>query len=399
MLQPAAASSSFNSALASKTTKGSAKPFRRRALFVHRWTGLLLGIWIALLGLTGSALVYQHSLRLVLEQGRHIEPNLQPLSFDELLTRVRNQRSDVIVLGIRCMEFHESALEVMVRPTESIRDAEKSRVLLVDPGTGTIEATQTISGTPMGFLAQLHFNLLLGDRGIALNGFAAGLAILYTVTGLFLWWRGSSKWKNGFLIRLKGKSKRAQYFNVHSGLGLYASIFLIVTSVSGIYFAAPMTFVSFAARIDGSSLAIVKQYLSQPPSETRSGTPDASADRVLASAQASFPNSQLMQVTLPLRPTDAWRVQFRPHESIDSGTIEFAVVDRRSARVLIAHSTADLPGPVRAVFFLRPLHVGSFGGQITKIVWFVLGLTPAILFVTGFLMWQARLRQSKTVRP
>jgi uncharacterized iron-regulated membrane protein len=305
----------------------------------------------------------------------------------------------IALCSLRVSFASSSARPSLVRPAKAVSNANQSRVLLVDPGTGTIESTQTLSGTPMGFVAQLHFNLLLGDMGLALNGFAAGLAILYTVTGLFLWWRGRAKWKNGFLIRLRGKGKRAQYFNVHSGLGLYVSFFLIVTAVSGIYFAAPMAFVSVAARLHGSSVAAVSEYLSQSPSQTNPGTADASADRILTSAQTSFPNSQLSQVTLPLRPSDAWRVQFRSRERIDSGTTEFAVVDRRSARVLAAHSTADLPGSVRAVLFLRPLHVGSFGGQITKIVWVVLGLIPAILFVTGFLMWQARLRQAKQGRP
>jgi len=395
MSQPVQISSSLALEGASKTAKGSAKPIRRWVLLFHRWTGLLLGIWIAVLGLSGSALVYQHSLRQLLEQGRHTQFNLQRLPFDELLARVRSQRPDLFVLDVRGMDYRESALEVLVRPAKTVQDAKLSRVLLVDPGTGIIEATQTFSSTPMGFLAQLHSNLLLGDKGLVLNGIAAGLAILYTVTGLFLWWRGRAKWKNGFLIRLKGKSKRARYFNVHSGLGLYASIFLILTSVSGIYFAAPRTFLSLAARIDGSSFDIVKQYLSQSLSETCPGTPDVPADRVIASAQAAFPNSQLMQVTPPLCPTDAWRVQFRPRERMDSGTIEFTAVDRRSAHVLVAHSTADLPRLVRAVFFLNPIHSGSFGGQITKIIWLVLGLTPAILFITGFFMWQARLQQAK----
>ena len=237
--QSSAASSSPASVGASQTKKGSAKLFRRWVLFVHRWTGLLLGLWIVVLGLTGSALVYQRSLRQVLEQGRHVQPNLRRLSIEELLSRVRSQRADVVVLGIRGMEFQESVLEVLVRPAKAVDDLKQSGVLLVDPGTGIVQATQTSSGTLMGFLAQLHFNLLLGRNGLALNGFAAAFAILYTVTGLILWWRGQTKWKNGFLIRLKKKSRRAQYFNVHSGLGLYASLFLIVTAVSGIYFAAP----------------------------------------------------------------------------------------------------------------------------------------------------------------
>jgi uncharacterized iron-regulated membrane protein len=51
-----------------------------------------------MLGLTGSALVYQHSLRQVLEKGRKIELGLPPLPMSELLSRVHRQRPYLAVL-------------------------------------------------------------------------------------------------------------------------------------------------------------------------------------------------------------------------------------------------------------------------------------------------------------
>jgi hypothetical protein len=53
-------------------------PFRRWVRVAHLWAGIGLGLWLAMLGLTGSALVYQHSLRQVLERGRKIQPDLPP---------------------------------------------------------------------------------------------------------------------------------------------------------------------------------------------------------------------------------------------------------------------------------------------------------------------------------
>ena len=38
-------------------------PIRRWVRIAHLWAGVGLGLWIVMLGLTGSALVYQHSLR------------------------------------------------------------------------------------------------------------------------------------------------------------------------------------------------------------------------------------------------------------------------------------------------------------------------------------------------
>ena len=59
-------------------------PLRCWVRVAHLWAGVILGLWLVMLGLTGSALVYQDSLRQVLEQGRRI------------IVRVRQRISPVI---------------------------------------------------------------------------------------------------------------------------------------------------------------------------------------------------------------------------------------------------------------------------------------------------------------
>jgi uncharacterized iron-regulated membrane protein len=85
-------------------------PLRRWVRIAHLWAGISLGLWLAMLGLTGSALVYQHSLRQVLEHGRKIKPGLPSLSIDQLLARVHQQRPDLAVVDIDGLEYKNSAL-------------------------------------------------------------------------------------------------------------------------------------------------------------------------------------------------------------------------------------------------------------------------------------------------
>jgi uncharacterized iron-regulated membrane protein len=366
-------------------------PFRRWIRVAHLWAGVGLGLWLVMLGLTGSALVYQHSLRQVLEKGRHIKPGLRPLSVGELLARIHRQRPDLIVLDIDGMDRSDSAWEFLIRPVKPARVERHSHILLVDPGTGDIGGEQTSVGTFMGVLAQLHYNLLSGEIGLTINAFAGGLAIFFAITGLVLWWRGRSKWKNGLRIKLRGVSSRVRNYSLHSAIGFYASLFLCVVGLSGIYFAAPRPFLWLGAHIEGTSLVVMKDFLDPPDSTTEPTIPDASVDRIMTAALAEFPDSRLFEVELPTAQTDAWKFHFFPHGVIDLGNAELVVVDRRSAKVLAARRTVDLPFTVRAVIFLRPLHYGSFGGNFTKVVWILLGLTPAFLFVTGLLMWRKRI--------
>lgn len=366
-------------------------PIRRWVRIAHLWAAIFLGLWLVMLGLTGSALVYQHSLRQVLEHGRRIKPGLPPLPMDELLARVHHQRPDLTILAIDGMEYEDSAWELLVSPVNPVRVESHSCILLVDPGTGEIAAEQTSVSTFMGLLAQLHYNLLSGETGLTVNAFAGGLSIFFACTGLVLWWRGRAKWKNGLRVKLKGVSSRVRYYSIHSALGFYVSLFLIIIGLSGIYFAAPRPFLSVAARLHGNTLSVMKDFLDAPSSTSAPGTPDASATQVMKTALAEFPGSPLSEIEIPTHPTDAWLFHFFPHGTFDLGNADLVAIDRRSGKVLTARRTADLPFALRAVIFLRPLHYGSFGGNVTKGLWMMFGLAPAVLFLTGVLMWRKRI--------
>jgi uncharacterized iron-regulated membrane protein len=379
-----------NVSVAEPTPSRAKLPLRRWVRIAHLWAGVFFGLWLVMLGLTGSALVYQHSLRQVLEHGRNIKLGLPPLPIDELLARVHHQRPDLTILAIGGMEYHDSAWELVIRPVKPARAERHSHILLVDPGTGEIGAEQSSVGTLMGFLAQLHYNLLIGETGLILNAFVGGIFVFFAITGLILWWRGRAKWKNGLRIKFKGVSSRVRNYSIHSAIGFYVSVFLFIFGISGLYFAAPRPFLSAATLLHGASLSVMKDFLSPHLSTSAPGMPDAPATQVMKTATAEFPDSRLSEIELPLNPMAAWRFHFFSHDVFDFGDTELIVIDRRSAKILVAQRTADLPFVIRVVIFLRPLHDGSFDGNLTKIIWILLGLAPAVLFVTGMLMWRKR---------
>ena len=382
---------SLPQAVPSATTANRAKlPIRRWVRTAHLWAGIGLGLWLAMLGLTGSALVYQHSLRQVLEGGRRIQPDLPPLPIGQLLARIHQQRPDLTVIDIDGLEYKNSALELLVRPASATGPEKRSRYLLVDPGTGAIGAMQSSAGSFMGVVAQLHYNLLSGETGLALNAFAGGLAIFFAITGLILWWRGKAKWKNGLRIKIKGASTRVRNYSIHSAVGFYSSLFLAIAGLSGIYFWAPQPYLAAAAHVDGTTLAVMKDFLDPPSSASPLTMPDAPVNHVVALARAQYPSEVLSEIEIPQRPKDAWQFHFFSHGGIDLGNAELVVIDRRSAKILAARRTADLPIAIRAVIMLRPLHYGTIGGHATRILWIFLGLTPTILLITGFVIWRKR---------
>jgi uncharacterized iron-regulated membrane protein len=51
---------------------------------------------------------------------------------------------------------------------------------------------------------------------------------------------------------------------------------------------------------------------------------------------------------------------------------------------------SDLPLTEKLLLMAAPLHFGNYGGIFLKILYCFLGIMPAILSITGFLIWRKR---------
>ena len=48
------------------------------------------------------------------------------------------------------------------------------------------------------------------------------------------------------------------------------------------------------------------------------------------------------------------------------------------------------------LYWVARVHFGRFGGTVTKVSWFAIGLLPPALFVTGAIMWWNRVVRPRT---
>ena len=58
-----------------------------------------------------------------------------------------------------------------------------------------------------------------------------------------------------------------------------------------------------------------------------------------------------------------------------------------------AHRSRGTAGDI-IMAWTAPLHVGNFAGTGVKIVWTVVALAPAALFVTGLVLWTTKITKS-----
>ena len=361
--------------------------FVRRALFqVHLWLGVITGLYIFVVCVTGAALVFR------IDMQRALHPNLftpsasgpaaEPMAIMESVTKAYPGEQ---LSGI---DAPTTERPTYLAYTSSGNDF---RALLLDPVTasmlGEIPKTSFVRT-----LQDLHFDLLGGRTGRTVNGIGAAALALMCVTGLVIWWPGRSNWRRSLLVDVSRNWKRINW-DLHSAVGFWTVALILMWAVTGIYFAFPSAFRSTVNRISPITKAQI------PQSSPRDGREPLSWRALVDEAQRHAPGQHVARVVIPSSEKAAFLVQFSPVRPTPLGADLFSVyLDQYSGVMLMpADAGARTAGDV-VMAWVAPLHVGNFGGDGIRVAWLLLGLAPGLLFVTGFIMWWTRVVRTRWVR-
>ena len=90
------------------------------------------------------------------------------------------------------------------------------------------------------WLVDLHENLLSGATGRLVNGIGSIIVILLCLTGAIIWWPGISDWRRGLTVNWRMRAARV-HWDLHSALGFWCLLFVLMWGISGFYFCFPQT--------------------------------------------------------------------------------------------------------------------------------------------------------------
>jgi uncharacterized iron-regulated membrane protein len=219
-----------------------ALPLRRVLFQAHLWTGLASGLYIFVISLSGSAIVFRHEMDYALcpqiimvkpSGARMSDAQLAAAARDDARRRFSDFNAEVEVRGPR---FPGAAVEIWYL----VRRGRLER--LFDPYTGK-DLGDAVACEPafVSRLADLHDNLLGGRTGRAVNGVGAMALLLMCLTGAVIWWPGTSRCWRGMTLR-RNVHWRRFIWDLHSVLGFWLFSLLLIWGVSGVYFAFPNWF-------------------------------------------------------------------------------------------------------------------------------------------------------------
>lgn len=351
---------------------------------LHRWIGLVLGTWLVLVSLSGGMIVFRDEIEDFVHDGlTRVVPNGSRTALQPLYERALLEHPGAVFHTVNLPGPADRAISFWGHDRQG-----RSFHVYADPYTGRLLGSQLAERNVTEWLYLFHAQLLGGGLGEQVNGLGSLVWTVLLVSGVLLWIpvRGRA-WAEG--LRVKGNAGwRRRTFDLHRALGMWTFIPLLVVVVTGAYFPFKEPFRWLASTLTRSSAVEVS-----PAPVRRSATaPWISLDRVLEASSAVLPQVPPNWIRLPEGGDGSFTVRKRlPGEWRREGSnhLHFDPVD---GRLLGADLHSERTAAQRLLRSLFPLHVGTFGGIVTRVLWLLLGFVPLVLFASSFVLWNARRR-------
>jgi len=352
--------------------------FREIAFSLHQYLGLFLGIVLVIMGVTGSLLVFGHEIDHFLNPNLfNISPQGERVPIELVLNNVRQDYPELKLQSITLPQQPTDVYELGMLSSDS-----SAVNVYADPYKGVILGSRLEDEGFFNFLFNLHVYLLAGDTGMTIVGIIGLLLLLISVTGIIVWpgWR---RFSQGFSIKWSANWRRIN-FDIHKVAGIFSVVFLLLIASTG----SAIAFYSF---VEPTVYSLTRTPLPSPPtSQPIAGLKPLSVDKILQKANKILPNAKTTFISLPASPVKPVKVRKKFVDEIHPNGENYIYIDQFSGKILSSESVLDAPLATRMLGALYPLHIGRYGGMISRIIHIFVGIATTSLFFTGLVMWWHR---------
>jgi uncharacterized iron-regulated membrane protein len=368
------------------------KALRQRVFILHRYLGLVLGVILAMIGITGSLLVFYPDVDKMMIQNQFgpVIANCSGLACDRLpiekiLANVSQAFNDQPGFRPGAIYPHWTAYPDGTAPLNvgMIGPNDRWIDVAVNPYTGAILGTRQWDNSFFDLTLKLHYQLLAGELGTVIVGVIALFMLILIVTGLLLWpgWR---RLKAGFSINWRGHLKRVN-FDIHKLTGAISGIFLVIIAFTGLCWNFPE--VSNAVLY---AVTFSPKLVNPTSNQTLNKSPLTWSETLRQQAETALPGGFITVISLPETPDGVFIVYKKFPQDANAWGNSHVYLDQYSGTILRvdSHQTKPLADQITNLF--QPLHYGYFGGLSTRLLYVVIGLAPTLLLGTGLVQWWYR---------
>jgi uncharacterized iron-regulated membrane protein len=350
---------------------------------IHLWLGLISGLILSIVGITGSIYVF--------------EPELNPIITNEYQTE---KQTTIYANDIEIAQAIEAKTNQKIesfqwpdrgRETYMFKLFEDERWHYFDQTTGKVlKGKESFKSGFFTFILDLHTTLTLGEIGYWITATSSLIFALFMLTtGIYLWWpKVKGRMKSSFKIKWNAKPKRFNY-DLHNVTGFYFFIPLFLLGITGAAFHFYDETKWVLDKITFTTTS-EKSIWNDLHSDTTNTKMPLTISEALFEMQKYHPEYHKRNLWMTNVPSGTLSFAYQKYKDVHSGadTRIFIKADRFTGEILAEKDPKKLSGGAYILSnWLLPIHFGEFGGIITRILWFIAGFIPALLTWTGVKIW------------
>lgn len=375
--------------------------------WLHLWLGLISGIIVCVLGITGCLFSFQKELSDIFYK-KKLFVESSTIREQTLPLNVLKQRAQTVLGKDKPVNYittypaeNERAWEFMCYQAGNenalsiFKSIKTYQSVFLNPYNGKVTGQINYMHEFFALDKGLHTSLLLNPKyGEYITGTATLLFIVLLVTGVIMWYPKKWNKKNrdaSFKIKWKAKWKRINY-DLHNVLGFYVCIIAFIIACTGLAISFKwFQGLIYVATSGSTTPPDFKTYHSDSTHNISTNAYDVAFDKT----KQLYPDVKRIGVLVPAQKADAISVTAYHTKDVyyNDDNLSF---DQTDGKLLGTTLYKTQNNGVKMLSMNYDIHIGAIGGIFGKIIAFLISLVCASLPVTGFIIWLNKKKKKVT---
>ncbi|WP_428328964.1 PepSY-associated TM helix domain-containing protein [Mucilaginibacter sp.] len=364
--------------------------FKKVILFIHRWLGLISGLVVLIVSITGCIYCFQDEIQDVLHSYRKVEIQNKPYIGPSVIRHIALDRYP----GANATYMYYFGKD---RPVGVLVNVAKQGLtyVYINPYNGKVLHTEILTENFFTVVEYIHLYLLLPPKiGQLVVGISVIIFVVLMITGIVLWWpKRKTDRKRSFTIKWGARWKRINY-DLHNVLGFYATFIALIIAISGLA-------IAFEWVSDGiySTANLGKSYPDEkvfPKSDSlyKPSSLQPVVDHAFEVVQQQSKKAQMFLIADNTGKGETVNITAYAN-SMRFGNSDMFFFDRYSGKLLRYLPNIKKSIGMKLNNLNYDIHVGQVLGLTGKIIAFLASLICATLPVTGFIIWLGKKKKAK----
>ena len=360
--------------------------FKKTIGKIHLWLGLISGLVVFIVSITGCIYAFQHEL----------QDLTQPYRFVKDVKGISLPPSEIKHIGEKAYHNKKANRLYMLSSERSAMvmfyGENYYQVVFIDQYTGEILKNKDMQSDFFTIVLAIHMRLLLpGKAGELVVPICTLLFVIMLISGIVLWWpKNKAALKQRFSIKWRAQWRRKNY-DFHNVFGFYASWAALLIALTGLiwgfkWFQDVVYWTASGGKPTPGYPVVNSDTLSQQMTLKP-------LDMLFNQLQDEYSHDIALIAMLPATETGGYAIMINEH--IDSfWKSEYRFFDQYTLKEYPSNGRygkyTEATAADKILKLNYDIHTGGIFGFFGKCLAFLASLIAASLPVTGFIIWWGR---------